>query len=378
MQYRQLGNTGVEVSALGIGCMRLPVNDDLISSTNINEPATVELIRRAIDGGINYIDTAFVYHGQRSEEVLGKALLDGYRDKAYVATKLQMAMVNETADFRKTLEEQLRRLQTDHIDFYLLHGIGADMWEKTKRLDILSHVEKARDEGKISHICFSFHDNYEAFERIINEYDNWSMAQVMYNYMDEDNQAGRKGIDLAASKGIGIVVMEPLRGGKLATPIPAVQELLDAEGYTGNFTELGFRWVWDNENVAVALSGMTTLEQLNENLVFAEGAVADNLGDFERQLIEKIRTVYKTQSGIPCTSCGYCLPCPQGVRIPYVFELYNEKLIYNYGLESRRVYNLFKPRAAEGCIACGVCEEKCPQKIPISEWMPKIHAELAE
>jgi predicted aldo/keto reductase-like oxidoreductase len=356
--------------------MRLPANDEVTSSANINEPAAIELIRHAIDGGVNYVDTAYVYHQQRSEEVTGRALLDGYRDKVFLATKLPMGKVEKAENYQELLDEQLRRLQTDHIDFYLFHGIDAALWEKIQRLDLLSCAEKARDAGKIGHICFSFHDHYAAFERIINGYDGWGMAQVMYNYMDENNQAGRKGIELAASKGIGVVVMEPLRGGKLATPIPEVRKLLDAESYTGSFTDLAFRWVWDNPQVSVALSGMTTLEQLDENLAFADNASVGNLSNSERELIGRIRDIHQAKSSIPCTACGYCLPCPQGVRIPFVLDLYNEKIIYGYDLESRRVYNLFNPRPAEDCIQCGVCESNCPQAIPISEWMSRIHEEL--
>jgi ferredoxin len=258
------------------------------------------------------------------------------------------------------------------------HGISADLWEKIGRLELLACAEKARDAGKIANICFSFHDEYEVFERILNGYDGWDMTQLMYNYMDIDTQAGQRGVELAASKGVAVISMEPLRGGKLAKPIPAVQELLDAEGYTGSFAGLAFKWVWDSPLLSVALSGMTTLEQLDENLGFADKAAVGALSDFERDLIAKIREIYQSRSGVPCTACGYCLPCPQDVRIPFAFELYNEKVAYGYDLESRRVYNLFSPHPAENCVSCGVCDGKCPQTIPISEWMPKIHAELTE
>ncbi|MDR1421297.1 MAG: aldo/keto reductase [Coriobacteriales bacterium] len=377
MQYRTLGNTGVEVSALGMGAMRLPTLDGMTSSANIDIPRAVALTRAAIDGGVNYVDTAYVYHQQKSEGVVARALASGYRDKVQIATKLPMALVAETADFDRILNEQLTRLQTDHVDFYLFHGIGAETWEKIQRLDLISTAEKARDLGKIGHICFSFHDSYEAFETIINGYDGWSMAQIMYNYMDEDNQAGRKGVELAVSKGIGVVIMEPLRGGKLSRPIPAVQALLDAEGYTAGFAELALRWVWDQAGIGTALSGMTTLEQLEQNLDSADKGVTGGLSDFEHQLIDRIREVYREQSGIPCTACGYCMPCPQGCNIPSAFNLYNEAVIYQYDVESQRVYNLFSNASAADCIQCGVCEEKCPQKIEISEWMPEIHKKFA-
>jgi predicted aldo/keto reductase-like oxidoreductase len=361
-----------------MGAMRLPALDEMTSSANIDVPEAVKLIRRAIDGGVNYLDSAYLYHQQNSEGVVGKALADGYRERVSLATKLPMALVEKTADLDRILDEQLRRFDTDHIDFYLFHGIGAEDWERIVRLELLSAAEKARDAGKIGHICFSFHGEYAAFETIIKGYDNWAFAQVMYNYMDEDNQAGRRGVELAASRGIGIVVMEPLRGGKLARPIPAVQELLDAEGYVGGFADLALRWVWDQAEIGVALSGMTTFEQLEQNLVSADRAAVGGLTDFERQLIAQIREIYRVQNGVPCTACGYCMPCPQNLNIPFAFNLYNEVIAYQYDTESRRVYNLFPTRPAEGCIQCGVCETKCPQGIEISEWMPKIHEQFAD
>jgi predicted aldo/keto reductase-like oxidoreductase len=378
MQYRKLGNTGIEVSVLGMGAMRLPALDQATSSANIDIPAAVKLIRRAIDGGVNYLDSAYVYHQQNSEGVVGKALADGYRERVNIATKLPMGLVNETGDLNRLLDEQLQRLDTDHIDFYLFHGIGAENWETIERLELIPAAEKARDAGKIGHICFSFHDSYEAFEKIINGYDGWGLAQIMYNYMDIENQAGRKGVELAASKGIGLVVMEPLRGGKLAKPIPAVQALLDEEGYTGGFAELALRWVWDQSEIGVALSGMTTLEQLEQNLASADKGISGGLTDFEHQLIARIRELYNAQEGVPCTACGYCMPCPQGCNIPFAFNLYNDALIYQYDGESRRVYNLWPVKPAENCIECGICETKCPQKIEISELMPKINSLFAE
>jgi predicted aldo/keto reductase-like oxidoreductase len=378
MQYRTIGSTGIKTSALGIGAMRLPALDDVTSSANIDETAAIELIRHSIDGGVNYLDTAYNYHQGRSEVVVGKALQDGYRDKVLLATKLPMPKVNERADFDRLLNESLSRLNTDHLDFYLYHGIGARDWEKIQRLDLLSCAEAAKADGRIGQICFSFHDGYDAFEQIINGYDDWGFAQILYNYMDVDKQAGAAGVELAAARGVGIVVMEPLRGGKLARPIPAVQELLSAEGYAGNFVDLALRFVWDNPHVSVVLSGMTTLEQLDENLEFADRALPDNLTSIERELVVKIREVYDAQDGIPCTSCGYCMPCPQDLKIPMAINLYNEKLTYGYGEESRRVYNLWGKGPAEGCIQCLECEEKCPQEIAISQWMPKIDAEFAE
>jgi predicted aldo/keto reductase-like oxidoreductase len=378
VQYRKLGNTGVGVSVLGLGAMRLPALDEVTSSANIDMPATIKLIRSAIDGGINYLDTAYVYHQQKSESAVAKALADGYRDRVSLATKLPMAKVEQTSDLELILNEQLQRLNTDYIDFYLFHGIGGREWDKIERLELIPEAEKARAAGKIGHICFSFHDDYEAFERIINGYDGWGFAQIMYNYMDTENQAGRRGVELAASKGIGVVVMEPLRGGKLGNPIPAVQALLDREGYTGGFAELALRWVWDQSEIGIALSGMTTLEQLEQNLTSADKGIAGGLTSFEHQLIAGIREIYNEQAGVPCTACGYCMPCPQGLNIPFAFNLYNDALIYQYDGESRRVYNLFFSGSTEGCIQCGICETKCPQKIKISELMPEIDARFAD
>jgi predicted aldo/keto reductase-like oxidoreductase len=377
MQYRKFKSIGWEVSALGYGCMRLPSTDGMSSSGNIDVSLAVRMIRQAIEGGVNYVDSAYVYHRGQSEVVLGKALADGWRDKVKVATKAPMILVKNAADYNRILDEQLVRLGIETIDFYLFHGLGKNSWQTVKDQELLVAAEAAQKAGKIKHICFSFHDDYEVYEEIINGYDKWSMAQIQYNFMDTNHQAGRKGLELAASKGIDVVVMEPLRGGKLARPLPEVAAIMAQHGYTGTLADLAFRWVWDQEAVSVAISGMSTVEQIEQNLVSADASGIGTLTQTEFDVLAEIKALYESREGVPCTACSYCMPCPEGVNIPGAFDMFNDALVYDFLGESIRIYNLFGKPASK-CIQCGVCLDKCPQKIDIPTWMAKIDAALAE
>jgi predicted aldo/keto reductase-like oxidoreductase len=372
MQYRKFGKLDWQASALGFGCMRLPTAEGDPNSANINEKEALRIIHHAIDNGLNYLDSAYRYHSGQSEIVLGKALKGGYRDKVRVATKCPMPMVKTAEDYTKLLDEQLTKLDVDYLDFYLFHGLGKSTWDLVVEQDILSKAEAAQKAGKIRYIGFSFHDSYEVFEQIVTGYDKWDMCQIQYNIIDEETQAGRKGVELAASRGLGVVVMEPLRGGKLGTPIKEVSALMKEAGYQGTMADLAFRWLWNQPEVTVALSGMTTMEQVQENLQSAQNAQPNALSEKEMQLIKEIRAAYGARTGIPCTSCGYCLPCPQSIPIPRTLGFYNEGLIYDYYEESKRVYAIFGGNA-DKCVQCKECEAKCPQSIPISEWMTKIN-----
>ncbi len=374
MQYRRFGKLDWQASALGFGCMRLPTTDSAPISANVVEEEAIRMIRYAIDNGVNYVDSAYVYHSGKSEVVLGKALRDGYRGKVKVATKAPIWMIKKTEEYDKFLDEQLKKLGVDSIDFYLFHGLSESSWELVKSQDLLGRAEAALKAGKISHIGFSFHDRYEVFEKILNGYDGWSMCLVQYNFMDTENQAGTKGLKLAASRNVSVVIMEPLLGGKLANPPQEIRKQLKDSGYSGSAADLAFQWLWNQPEVSVVLSGMSTMDQVVANVQSADRSGIGLLTEMETNLIEKMKLFYKKRTANPCTGCGYCLPCPSSVDIPANLKLYNDGAMYGSFAEPKRTYDLFlqpEERAAN-CIQCKACEEKCPQKIPISEWMLKV------
>jgi len=375
MQYRNFGKLDWKVSALGFGCMRLPTTDGQPTGPNIDEAEAIRMIRHAIESGVNYVDTAYMYHGERSEVVLGKALQDGYRERVKLATKLPVWMVNSPEDFDRILGEQLQRLQTDHIDCYLLHALGKERWHKrVLKHGLLAKAEAAIADGRIRHLGFSFHDGYEAFEEIVNSYERWDFCQIQYNYMDTENQAGLKGLKLAASRGLAVVVMEPLLGGRLADPPKEVRALIDAAEPQRTAAEWALRWLWDQPEVSAVLSGMSTMAQVEENLRVAKDSRIGSFAEADQKLIEQARELYKARTAIPCTRCEYCMPCPNGVNIPGNFEFFNHAHLYEDVPGARFRYSVFlKPsERSDACTACHDCEELCPQGIAISEWMPKV------
>ncbi|MCY2951367.1 MAG: aldo/keto reductase [Planctomycetota bacterium] len=375
MEYRQFGKLNFKVSALGFGCMRLPTTG---KPEDINEPAAIQMIRHAIDAGVNYIDTAYPYHGGNSEKLLAKALTDAYRQKVAIATKMPVWLVQQSQDFDRLFHEQLERLQTQHIDFYLLHNLQANSWAKMRQLNALAWLEKARDQGHISHIGFSFHDNFTVFKEIIDAYDGWEFCQIQYNYVNENVQAGTQGLQYAADKGLAVIIMEPLFGGALASPPPLVQQLWHNAPADPVTTAL--RWLWNKPQVATVLSGMSTLEQVQHNLAAATASGIGTISQAESDLITQAQEKYKQLNPIPCTQCGYCTPCPHGVAIPNNFSLYNNAHVFagNTVTLSRALYGLLPPsHRAESCADCGDCEPKCPQQIPIRQWMPRVHKELS-
>jgi uncharacterized protein len=384
MHLRGFGKTGWQVSALGFGCMRLPTRGGSPMGADIREDEAIRMIRHAIDRGVNYVDTAYPYHGGNSERVLGKALQNGYRERVKLATKSPVWMIQSPADFDRFLDEQLEKLQAHCIDCYLLHGLGRDRWENVVlKHGLLKRAEAARDDGRIRHIGFSFHDRADAFKLIADGYDGWEFCQVQYNYVDVQNQAGTAGVKYAASKGLAVIVMEPLLGGKLARLPEDVGRVFDATGVRRPWPEWALQWLWDQSEISLVLSGMTTFEQVEANLAAAERSGIGLLRNEELRAFEQVRGRLTGLQTIPCTRCGYCLPCPSGVDIPRNLELYNDSHIYNDPTGCRmsyRVYGRFfgSQVLAGACIQCGVCEEKCPQSIPIREWMPKIHALLGE
>ena len=377
MKYRRFGQLDWQVSALGFGCMRLPtVGGD---RTQIDEPLATRMVRYAIDHGVNYLDTAYPYHGGESERFLGRALQDGYREKVRLATKLPVRMVERTEDFDRFLNEQLDKLQTEQIDYYLFHGLRTPRWQTVQELGLLREAERAMADGRIRYLGFSFHDTFELFREILDSYDGWTFCQFQYNYMNEEYQAGTAGLEYAAGKGLATVIMEPLLGGKLANPPAPVQALWDSAPQQRSGVEWALQWLWTKPEVSVVLSGMSAMEHVVENVASAGRSGVGLLGAEELALVEQARQQYEALCPIPCTGCGYCMPCPNGVDIPRVFATFNNGVMYNAFGEARQRYGrMAEGSRASACIACLECEALCPQDIPISEWMTVVHEVLGE
>jgi uncharacterized protein len=378
VQYRSFPKVpGVEISILGFGCMRLPtVGGDL---AKIDEEAATRLVRDAIAAGVNYVDTAYPYHGGQSEVFLGRALKDGYRARVHLATKLPTWLVNNASDWERLLDEQLKKLDTDTIDFYLLHGLGAERWEIVRNLDGLKALERAQADGRIRHIGFSFHGSVGVFKTIIDSYD-WAFCQIQYNFLDEEFQAGTEGLRHAAARRVGVVVMEPLRGGALAANAPEpVKAIWARYPVVRPPAEWALRWVWSHPEVVTVLSGMNAASQLEENLAAADAVRAGTMDAEELALVDEVREYYRSRTKIACTTCGYCLPCPSGVAIPDVFSAYNTSAMFGSKEPAASVYRFWVLRNAHGadvCIECGECLPKCPQEIPIIEKLKEAHAHL--
>ena len=321
--------------------MRLPTIDKAPMSDKIDENESIKMIHYAIDNGVNYIDTAYPYHKGVSEILTGKALKSGYRNKVRLATKLPMWNVNQSSDFEKFLDEQLKKLQTDHIDFYLFHSLGTYSWKKVVDFDLLKKAEDAVKDGRIGYIGFSFHDEYNSLKEIIDGYDKWTLCQIQYNYMDVENQAGTKGLKYAASKGIAVVVMEPLLGGRLAKPPVAIKNIFNESGKNRSSAEWAFQWVWNQSEVSTVLSGMNSMEQVVENVKIAQNSAINSLKKEELAVIENVRNQFIDAKAIPCTKCGYCIPCPNNVNIPRNFELYNNGVIDEDWTPVRGTYKNF-------------------------------------
>ncbi|MFW9896040.1 MAG: aldo/keto reductase [Candidatus Thorarchaeota archaeon] len=396
MKYRKMGSLKWEVSALGFGAMRLPMNPQM----RVDEEEAIKMIRYAIDNGVNYVDTAYPYHNGESEVVVGKALKNGYREKVHLTTKSPLWMIKKAEDFDTFLNEQIQRLQTKP-DIYLFHGLNRNRLQKIKDLKLINKMKEARSNGLIKYIGFSFHDNYEVFKDIIDFY-NWDCCQIQYNYLDIEYQAGTKGVEYAGSKGIALIIMEPIRGGKLAIPDrvletkPEIKEVLENSQIKRSMPDWALQFVWNHPEVSVVLSGMSAMQQVIENVESANNSGINSLSEEELSTISKLRESYSKYIVIPCTSCGYCLPCPNGVAIPNVLRLVND--LYYWGSRGRPRLAFFynrmakteedlERRKAEGdevegaatlCIQCEECLEKCPQQIDIPSCMEKANALFEE
>lgn len=378
MLYRKFGKTNEMVSILGFGAMRLPVLDKSDPST-IDDDKAIKLVRYAIYQGVNYVDTAYPYHGNgmegggASEPFLAKALKDGYRERVKIATKLPSWLINTRKDMDKYLNEQLKRLNTDYIDFYLVHSINRYTWHILKKAGIDEFLNQAIKDGRIKYAGFSFHDKLDLFKEVVDYYD-WSFCQIQYNYLDENYQAGTEGLEYAAQRGLGITIMEPLRGGKLADVSNEVKDVFSKYPEKRSPAEWALRWVWNHEEVSVVLSGMNQMEQVLENIKIAGEAKANTFKRDELDIITKAKKIFEEKIKVNCTACEYCMPCPNGVAIPQNFNCYNAY----YMFEGANLYNwIDEEQKASKCIECGKCEEHCPQGIKIIDELKNV-AELFE
>ena len=376
MKYREMGKLGIKTSAFGLGCMRF--NGAASGDSTIDEEKAVSLIRRAIDGGVTYLDTAYVYLDKTSEIVVGKALKDGYREKVTIATKMPLGYVKDRESMEKLLDEELTKLQTDHIDFYLMHGLNKEEWEGFKAIGAPRFFDDMKKAGKIRFKCFSFHGPYEDFEYILNDYD-WDMVQIQYNFMDVDNQAGTKGLELAGEKGIPVVIMEGLLGGRLSHAPENVQALYDGFPVKRSAVEWAFRWLCNHPEISVVLSGCNEAEQIDENLRIFDTVEANAMDDEEIKLMENVRRAYLDRTKIGCTGCKYCMPCPNGVNIPGIFSIWNNVSLYcadpakDWGLKRIKENGC----GADRCVECGACESACPQNLPIIDQLKNAWKDLA-
>ena len=368
MQYRPMGNTGETVSALGFGCMRFPTTPD----GKIAEDEAIAMLRRAIDSGVNYVDTAYYYHDGESETLVGKALKDGYREKVHIATTLPIYSMEKPEDFTMFLHNQLQRLDQEFIDFYLVHAVNREEWDRVKRFHVMEQMEQAKRDGIIGHIGFSFHDDYEIFQQMLDEYDGWEFCQIQLNYVGTDYQAGIRGLEYAAKKGLGVVIMEPLLGGKLAVPPRGVREALDPSKTP---VEWALDFLWNRPEVSLILSGMSSLQQTTDNLLYADRAHPGMLGDADLAMLAEAKRIYETSALVNCTKCLYCMPCPFGVEIPRVFEGYN--MTVSQGQEAAAAFYAQIDGKADLCRVCRKCEHACPQHIEISAVLAEARRVLA-
>ena len=377
MLYRKIEKNGDEISALGFGAMRLPTKAGMIDKERAKEQ-----IYYAIDNGVNFIDTALIYHGGASESFLGEILTDEYRKKVKICTKMPSWLVKKYEDMERYLEMQLEMLQTDHIDYYLIHTIGKGRFEWLKEIGVMEFLEDAKEKGKIKNIGFSFHDNIESFKEIIDAYE-WDVCLIQYNYLDEQNQAGNEGVRYAFSKGIAVFAMEPLKGGILAGKVPEkVKGIFDKSGIKRSPADWALRWVLNHPEITCVLSGMGEKKHVKENIKVASEVLPNSLTEEELKLYDEIKEVYRDLMAVDCTGCGYCMPCPVGVDIPLCFEHYNNKYMFNERFASMlylvRLGGVMSGNIAHAglCIDCGKCARLCSQKLDIPELLSDVSKEM--
>ena len=383
MQYRELPKGGEKLSILGYGCMRLPTRSAGMMGP-IDKDKALKQIRSAIDRGVNYLDTAWPYHLGNSESFLGEYVLkDGYREKVNVADKLPCFLINKKEKIQEIFDKQLEKLQLDVIDYYLLHSLDGPTWDKMVSMDIFSFMNRIREEGKIRKIGFSFHGKHEDFKRIVDAYD-WDFCQVQFNILDENYQAGIKGIEYAAARDMGIFIMEPLRGGSLVGKMPApVQAIYDEAPVKRSAADWAFRWIYDHPQVTMVLSGMNDEAHIDENIRIAEGSLPEGMSIVEKDIVTRARNKYLELQQVGCTGCAYCMPCPAGIDIPSAFKSLNN--FHMFGKGEARIFQMMyagvstedgKPHWASSCLNCGKCEKHCPQHIDIRKELIKVHRDV--
>ncbi|BDZ69743.1 aldo/keto reductase [Methanobacterium petrolearium] len=378
MLYRDMGSIQEKISILGMGCMRLPT---LGSYDRIDTEKATQLLDYALDQGINYVDTAYPYHGLSnaeggaSELFLGEYFTENDRcDEVYLSTKLPTWLLEDEGDMDRYLDEQLKRLKTDQIDFYLLHSVKEKNWFNLDILGIFEFLDSARADGRIKYVGFSSHDEIGFFKEVVDSY-QWDMCMIQYNYLDENIQAGKEGLQYATDQGMGVAVMEPLKGGVLAEHIPPeVKEIWDSSPIQRKPAEWALRYLWDIPEISTVLSGMTTMEQLRENLLTAEDGLPNSLTSKERKLMEEVKEVYQGRMVVDCSRCGYCMPCPSGINIPQSLSYLNQAAMLEDDTEVKNQYYfmLKDTERAGNCLECGLCEELCSQHISIREKLKQV------
>ncbi len=379
MLYRTVPKNGDKLSILAFGAMRLAMKGSVI-----NEARATEQLHHAIRRGVNFVDTAWPYHMGKSEPFLGRALSGGYREKIKLSTKLPSWLVHSHEEMDRYLDAQLQRLNTDHIDYYLLHSLNGNLWDQLLQLNVIDFLDRAKKSGRVINVGFSFHGNLNDFKRIIDGYP-WELCLMQYNYLDEDHQAGTSGLKYAASKDLGVIVMEPLRGGNLGRPEPppAVAALWREAETPRSPAEWALRWVWNHPEVTSVLSGMNEEAHIEENLAIADEGHPNSLTAGESQLIKRVAKTYRNIMKIGCTGCGYCLPCSAGVMIPDCFDIYNTRHMFGSEKEARVIYAaraggiLTGSRGyASQCVQCGECAAHCPQNLDIQKLLENVVKEF--
>ncbi|MBR6801224.1 MAG: aldo/keto reductase [Eubacteriaceae bacterium] len=368
MKYRHFN--GKDISQLGFGAMRLPT----LENGEINKEESFRLFKYAFDEGVNYYDTAYVYHGGKSEVVLGEWVKnEGIRDKVYIADKLPTLQLNDDFDANAIFAEQLERLDTDYIDFYLMHALSLDKWNKLKELGIIKFMDEIRAKGKVKYIGFSFHDDYDAFVKIIDDYD-WQFCQIQLNFMDIEIQAGIKGLEYAASKGIPVTIMEPLKGGKITqikdpytTKLKNAYKLQDVPTAT-----ICLNFLFDRPEVLTVLSGMNVYDHVVENIKAASNCQPGAQSEAEKRFLTDLRDYINGKATIPCTACRYCVDgCPNSINIPRIFDMYNDAVMYDTFERNKAGYDRM-PSTGKDCAECGQCEDACPQHLTIMDYLKKV------
>ncbi len=376
MQYRDL--CGNQVSVLGYGAMRLPTQ-----GRKIDRVKAMELFNYAIDHGVNYIDTAYPYHGGDSEVFLGENILSTpLREKVYIATKLPIFNIRREDKLQETFDVQLDRLKVDYVDYYLLHSLNGLLWDKAVEINVIPFMDRIKAEGKVKHMGFSFHGKAAEFKHIIDAYD-WDFVQIQYNYLDENYQAGKEGLLYAASKAIPVVVMEPIRGGALANVPEAVKKVLDRAAVKRSPAAWAFQWVYDHPEVATVLSGMNCMEHLQENIKVASDSAPNSLTAEDKMILDQAKIKFRELYKVGCTACGYCMPCPAGIDIPGSFQYWNNFHMFGKG-QARMMHMMSagimtedgKSHFTNVCIDCGACEKKCPQQIAVRQEFKGLQRDL--